>query len=138
MDPAGGGLRSSSKESRESSSRVPWEVTEEKIQQVLNRILQASERRRVILFGSSARGAVTANSDADFLVVVPDGTESTLREAQRLHLAAAEIPRPKDFVMVREGTLRRLANRWDLVYYHALREGRALYEAAGGHGPQSR
>ncbi len=49
-------------------------VTDEKISEVVERIVQAVHPLRIIFFGSSARGQARPDSDIDSLVVMSDGT----------------------------------------------------------------
>src|SRR5215831_17419111 len=44
------------------------------INELVRRIVEAVHPRRVILFGSAARGEMGPNSDLDVLVIMPDGT----------------------------------------------------------------
>lgn len=48
---------------------------EEKVQELVRRIVEAVQPLRIILFGSAARGDMTPDSDADVLVVMPEGTD---------------------------------------------------------------
>lgn len=51
-------------------------LKQEKIDDLTRRIVQAAHPRRIVLFGSAARGRMSPHSDLDVLVVMP-GTEST-------------------------------------------------------------
>ena len=44
------------------------------VDEAVRRILVVSKPRRVILFGSAARGEMGPDSDLDMLVIVPEGT----------------------------------------------------------------
>lgn len=46
-----------------------WAVTPDKIEEVVRRIAEAAKPLKVILFGSRARGAASAESDLDLLVI---------------------------------------------------------------------
>ena len=47
-------------------------LTETQIQEAANRIVAALKPKKVILFGSYARGDATENSDLDLMVVAPE------------------------------------------------------------------
>ena len=46
---------------------------EQKLQELVQRIVEAARPIKIILFGSAARGEMEANSDLDVLVIVPNG-----------------------------------------------------------------
>ena len=50
-------------------------VTDEKIEELVRRIVDAVHPLRIILFGSAARGEMGPHSDIDVMVVMPEGTE---------------------------------------------------------------
>jgi predicted nucleotidyltransferase len=90
------------------------------------RIVKTVHPRRIILFGSAARGQMGAHSDVDLLVVMPDGVHRR-RTAQAIYLGLSGIGIAKDIVVVTEGDVRQYADNPSLVLYPALREGREIY-----------
>jgi uncharacterized protein len=99
------------------------------LEELVRKIVEAVRPRRIVLFGSSARGTFGPHSDLDILVVMPDGRHRR-RTAQRVHRALARLPVPKDVVVVTESDVERFADEPSLVIHPALREGRDLYHAA--------
>lgn len=95
---------------------------------VVRRIVEAVQPRRIILFGSAARGELGPNSDLDLLVVVPDGVHRR-KTAQTLYRSLPAIGIGKDIVVVTESDVRHYRNNPSLVLYPALREGKELYVA---------
>ena len=69
-------------------------VTEERLQEVVRRIVEAFDPERIILFGSYARGEPTPHSDVDLLIVMEDGG----RPAER-RMAISRLFRPRPFPM---------------------------------------
>ena len=53
-----------------------WEITPEKVQKVIKRIVEVNRPRKLILFGSYVRGNMNLNSDLDILVVTGDNIEN--------------------------------------------------------------
>ncbi|WP_442900209.1 nucleotidyltransferase domain-containing protein, partial [Geoalkalibacter sp.] len=51
---------------------VPWEVTPQKVQAAVDRIVETARPRRIILFGSYVRGQMHRDSDLDILVIADD------------------------------------------------------------------
>ncbi len=98
------------------------------LEDLVRRVVEAVAPRRIILFGSAARGDMGPHSDLDVLVVVPDGTavgpaiDKIYRNMWGLGFAA-------DFVVIDEGGLARHGSNPYLVYHTALSEGRELYGA---------
>ncbi|MBF8258151.1 MAG: DNA polymerase beta [Actinobacteria bacterium] len=93
------------------------------IQKIVHAIVEEVHPRRVILFGSAARGEARKSSDIDLLVVVSDGSHRR-KTARRLYQAVSGAGVPFDLVIATEGDL-----GIGLVYRTALAEGRVLYAA---------
>ena len=102
---------------------------QELIDEIVEKIVEAVQPLRIILFGSAARGEMGPNSDLDFLVVMPDGTHRW-RTADILCMKLMDASKPVDIVVTTESSLRELKDNWSLVYYPALREGREIYATA--------
>ena len=109
---------------------VAWQVTPQKIDAAVRRVVRTAHPRRIILFGSAARvGTTQVPHDADFLVVTRRQIASPRQESVRLRRALRGILMPMDILVVSERRLRALANQPGLVYREALRGGRVVYEA---------
>lgn len=99
------------------------------IRELVQRIVDAVQPKRIILFGSAAREQLGPDSDLDVLVVMPDGTYRR-RTAKQIIRALFGLGCPKDIVVVTEEDVRRFADEPSLVIYPALREGKELYRVA--------
>ncbi len=99
------------------------------LDRMVERIVEAVQPRRVILFGSAARGQLGPHSDLDLLVVMPDGVHRR-QTAQRLYRALAGLGVSKDLVVVTESDVRQFSDEPSLVICPALREGKELYCAS--------
>jgi predicted nucleotidyltransferase len=104
-------------------------VTPEMLDEVVRRIVEAVHPRRIILFGSAARGAMGPDSDLDLLVVMPDGTHRR-QAGTEIFRALRGVGLPKDVVVVTEGDVREHRSNPSLVIKPAFGEGVALYVAA--------
>ena len=102
---------------------------EETIRELVDRIVQAVHPRRIILFGSAARGQMGPHSDLDVLVVMPDGVHRR-ETACQIYRALRRLGVPKDVVVVTESDIKRFGNDPSLVIYPALSEGKEIYHAA--------
>ena len=103
-------------------------VTSEKaLREMIDRIRQAVDPDRVILFGSRARGEGGEQSDYDLLIVAPSPAPRWRRTAAVYRLLAG-VGVPKDIVWWTPQEI----DEWRGVRSHfittALREGRVLYE----------
>jgi predicted nucleotidyltransferase len=104
------------------------EATPSILEELVQRIVREVHPRRILLFGSAARGDANPQSDIDLLVVMPDGVHRR-KTAQHLygHLGG---DRPSvDIVVATESDLALHGDAPGYVYRHALREGRELYAA---------
>jgi len=95
---------------------------------LLNRVVNYFHPRRVVLFGSHARGEARSDSDIDLLVILDDDAP-----AEKLTLRAGWEARrgydhPADVVPVREAVYRRRAKIAGTLAYEAEIDGIAVYE----------
>ncbi len=101
-------------------------TVQEKIQEMVRRIVERFEPEKIILFGSHARGTATADSDVDLLVVIPV-KGSRLEKTIEIRVAVHDIRVPKDIVVT---TPEDFAWRKDIVgtlERPVMREGKVLY-----------
>lgn len=106
-----------------------WLVTPEKIEEAVRKIVDFEQPKRVILFGSAARGTTDINSDVDFLVVTRGEVESPRRESVRIRQALEDVLMPMDILVISDKRLKELEDRPGLVYREALRTGKVVYES---------
>ena len=96
---------------------------------VVARILAAVPARRILLFGSAARGEMGPHSDLDLLVVVPDG-HNTLHVAQALQGRMRHLGYATDILVAQESDLEQYGDNPYLIYHTALTEGKELHHVA--------
>lgn len=107
-----------------------WQITKEKVQSVIRKIVEVSQPTSIILFGSYVRGLIGPNSDLDILVVVNDRTRNCRRESVRIRKTLRDISMPMDILVVRNRDLKELRDVPGLVYETVLKEGKVVYERA--------
>jgi len=103
-------------------------IEQQILDRVVARIVETVQPRRIILFGSAARGQMGPHSDLDLLIVMPDGVHRR-RTAQAIYLGLSGLGIAKDVVVVTEGDVRAYGDNPSLVLFPALREGREIYRA---------
>ena len=96
-------------------------------------VVEAAQPKRIVLYGSAARGEMHANSDIDLLVVMPDGADYR-RVAMDLYVLQSrsgfDVGFPVEFKVTTEEIFERRKDTFGMVYYDAHREGRELYASA--------
>jgi len=107
-----------------------WLVTPQKVDAVVRRLIEVGRPRKIILFGSYARGEITRDSDLDVLVVTSDDVEDTRQESVRLRSAMRGILMPMDILAVRETMFHQLKDQIGLIYREAMQNGKVVYDAA--------
>ena len=98
------------------------------LDELVRRIVEVARPRRIILFGSAARGEMKEDSDVDVLVIVPEGAPR-LKTAQELHMNFFGLGVGVDVVVATEKDIEEHGSNSSLVYYPALREGKEIYAA---------
>ncbi len=91
------------------------------------RIRHACNPRRIVLFGSHARGQAGPGSDVDLLVVLDHITDRR-REAVALRRLLADIPVAKDVVLTTPDEITRRGGLIGTLLRPALRDGIVLHE----------
>lgn len=94
---------------------------------VVERLVQGFHPRRIILFGSFARGDAGPDSDLDLLVVM-DEVESKRDTMVAMRRALRDVPVPKDVIVTTPDEIARRGHIVGTVLEPALREGAVLYE----------
>ena len=108
--------------------RGPTETRRAELEQELDQVvgqLRALGARKVILFGSLARGQVRRGSDLDLLALFDD--KRGFKERMRYVYAHLESNEDVDVLAYSFEEFERLKHR--SFFRHVLREGRILYEA---------
>jgi uncharacterized protein len=109
--------------------RVPWEITREKVDAVIERIVKIARPLKIFLFGSYVRGRVNASSDLDVLVVVRDSVRDPLHESVRVRRALRDILMPMDIIVAPLAQWNELRDQSGYIFSEVARTGRVVYEA---------
>jgi uncharacterized protein len=104
------------------------EVTQEQLNEMVRRIVEAAHPLQIIMFGSTARGEAEQWSDVDVLVIVSDGTHR-LDTAENIYRKLHGLRVDVDLIVATEGDIARYKDSPGLVYRDAIRDGRMLYAA---------
>lgn len=96
--------------------------------ELLDPVIAYFDPRRIILFGSQARGEAGADSDYDLLVVVDDDTPKEKLRLEAGFESRRSYRHPADVVPCRESTFRRRALIPGTLCHTAATEGIVVYE----------
>ncbi len=102
-------------------------ISDKTIKETIDRLVDASNPRKLYLFGSYARGNPREKSDLDFLVV-EKAVKSPRREMVRLHDSIRSMRIPVDILVVNETVFKEWSETPGSVIYKAVTEGRLCYE----------
>lgn len=101
--------------------------TDQRLSEIIERIVEVARPEKIILFGSVARGEMGPNSDFDLLVVKPgDYHRGYLTE--EIYMRLVGVGQAVDVVVVTPEDIRRYRDSHPLVIKPALREGKVVYE----------
>jgi len=104
-------------------------VDEETIQQIVEEILKVAHPERVILFGSAATGAMSPDSDLDFLVI-EKSVENSRERTIKIRGALEKFDVPIDVIVMASERFEETKNVIGGIAYPANKYGRVIYEAA--------
>jgi predicted nucleotidyltransferase len=104
-------------------------ISQKTIQAAVHRIVAAANPRKVILFGSYARGNADEGSDLDLMVIEPR-VENIGEEMVRLRTAVGDVGAGVDVLVYSEAEFERRSQVPGTVLYWAKKEGKVLYDAA--------
>lgn len=107
----------------------PWAVTPQKLREAVRRLVEAAHPRRIILFGSRARGDATEDSDVDLLIVLAE-VKDRVAEIVRLTRVLRGLVLPAELLVVSQAMYDDWSEVPGTVYYDARREGQTLYDAS--------
>ncbi|MBN2374093.1 nucleotidyltransferase domain-containing protein [bacterium] len=112
--------------------KVPYKIENPLIEEMLNkivkRIINTVHPKKIILFGSAARGEMGPDSDFDLLIIVPSGMHRR-RTAQRIYRNLIGVGFASDIIVVTEDDIEKYKDSIGMVIQPALKEGRVLYAA---------
>ena len=110
-------------------SNVDFSQTDvqEKIQEMVRRIVVGFNPEKVILFGSFARGEAGPDSDVDLLVIKPV-SGSKRKERLEIRKALRGIGLAKDIILATPEEVERYGDLVGTIIRPALLEGKVLYE----------
>lgn len=97
----------------------PWAV---ELRDVIVRIVKTANPRRLVLFGSCARGERFLDSDVDLLVIVREPVHRRDLAAM-IYRNLHGVPVPVDVIVVTEDDVLEFGSKPGTVLYPALKEG---------------
>ena len=103
-------------------------ISENTIQEAVRQLVAAARPRKIILFGSYARGDAREHSDLDFMVIERE-VNNHHHEMVRLHDTLRSLRVSADVLVVSETTFDYWADTPNTVYYEARHHGRVCYAA---------
>jgi len=102
-------------------------LTPKLVEQIVNHIVATADPKKIILFGSYARGEARSTSDLDLLVIA-DSALPRHRRSAPLYGALSKILLPMDIVVFTPEEVQEWSRVRQAFVTTAVREGRVLYE----------
>jgi len=106
-----------------------WTVTEPKVSEAVDRLVEAAHPRKLFLFGSYVRNEAGPDSDLDILVVSSDEVTDPRKESVRLRRVLRGIHMPVDILVVPESVFAAHRDTPGMVYREVMETGRLVYDS---------
>lgn len=97
--------------------------------EIVRRIVATMHPRKIVLFGSRARGEARPSSDIDLLVIA-DSDEPRYRRSRALYGALRHIMVPMDILVYTPNEVEEWSQVRQAFVTSVVREGKVLYEAS--------
>lgn len=104
------------------------ELSKEKLEEIIRRVIQVAQPERIILFGSAAKGEMGPNSDVD-LLVIKKGEFHQGRLTGEIYMNLHGVGQAVDVIVVTPEQVEKYRNNHYLVIAPALRGGKEVYHA---------
>jgi predicted nucleotidyltransferase len=104
-------------------------ISQQTIDDAVQRLIAAAQPQKIILFGSYARGEATDDSDLDFLVILP-ALVNKHQEMVRLRRVLRPLRISVDVLVASKAEVDEWGHLPSTTLYWALKEGKVLHEAA--------
>lgn len=101
-------------------------ISAEALQAAIDAVAADDKPKRIVLFGSYARGDARDDSDLDLLIIEAE-VEDRAREMVRLRRLLRPLRIPADILVYSEDEIARWGNQPGSALYWALREGRVVH-----------
>lgn len=102
-------------------------MCEERLQEIVQRIVRVAHPEKIILFGSHAKGNPNPDSDVDLLVIAANADRGALTED--IYESLIGVGMPVDVLVARPEDLEQYGSCPATVFYPALRDGYSIYAA---------
>jgi predicted nucleotidyltransferase len=99
------------------------------VEEATQRLIQAADPLKIVLFGSQGRGDHADGSDLDFLVILPE-VKDRRAEMVRLQACLSGLGVPADVLVFSTLQVEKWQDVPGTILYPALREGIVLHDAA--------
>jgi len=103
-------------------------ITNEMLQEIIDRIVDVANPERIILFGSSAREEMNPNSDVD-LLVIKDGNFDYYHLLGDIYMNLFGVGIGVDVILATPKQVEKYKNINYLIIAPAIREGKEVYHA---------
>lgn len=103
-------------------------ISNSNIQEAIKRLAETYQPLMIYLFGSYAWGKPHAESDLDFMLVVPENTEHTFEQRRKGNRALAGIGFSVDFLFNTPSNFNERAEHPSSLEYKIKREGKIVYD----------
>lgn len=108
--------------------RTDPQITDALLSELTNRLVEALQPDKVILFGSQAWGTPDDSSDIDLYVIVPESSERPVQRARRARACIGDVRTPLDILVRTRAEADKYRHLYASLECQVFEKGRVLYE----------
>lgn len=97
------------------------------LEEINKRVIEKFQPEKIYVFGSYGKGTTHEDSDLDILIIFNEIIDKR-KKILEIRRILSDLPVSKDIIIATFEELKEYENKKWSIYYHAIKEGKIVYE----------